>query len=113
MSGQAPYMINLGLSYENNEAGIDGGLFYNVNGRTLTVVGGGLFPDVYYDPFHSLNLNMNKTFGKNKKSVFSFSVNNILGDVKENFFTGFRAENQYYTRFDPGTSFSFGFKYGI
>lgn len=113
MAGQSPYLINLGLSYESSEMGIDGGLFYNVNGPTLTVVGGGLFPDVYSEPFHSLNFNLNKQIGKEKRTSFSVSATNILGDLKESFYQGFRAEDQYYSKFNPGTSFSVGFKYKL
>lgn len=113
MAGQAPYMINLGLSYENSDIGLDGGFFYNVNGPTLTVVGGGLFPDVYSEPFHSLNFNFNKKLGEDERASISINVTNILGDVRENFFTGFEAEKQYYSKLNPGTSFSFGFKYSL
>ena len=113
MAGQAPYIINLGLSYEDPDLGFDGGLFYNVNGPTLTVVGGGLFPDVYSEPFHSLNFNMNKGIGKEKKITLTISASNILGDVKEHFYTGYKAEKQYYSKFNPGTSYGFGFKYAL
>jgi TonB-dependent receptor len=113
MAGQAPYMVNLGLSYEDPDLGFDGGLFYNVNGPTLTVVGGGLFPDVYSEPFHSLNFNMNKGIGKAKKITFTVSASNILGDAKEHFYTAYKAEKQYYSKFNPGTSYGFGFKYAL
>lgn len=113
MAGQAPYMINFGLSYENNSNGIDGGFFYNVNGPTLTVVGGGLFPDVFSEPFHSLNFNMNKAIGKERKSTLTFNVSNILNDVRENFFNAYNAERQYYSRFGPGVSVSFGIRFNL
>jgi outer membrane receptor protein involved in Fe transport len=111
MAGQAPYMINLGLSYENTDIGFDGGFFYNVNGPTLTVVGGGLFPDVYSEPFHSLNFNLNKKLGEEKRATVTFNVTNILNDVRENVYTGYKAEDQYYSKLNPGTSIGFGFKY--
>jgi outer membrane receptor protein involved in Fe transport len=113
MAGQAPYIINVGLSYEDVDRGWDGGIFYNVSGPTLTVVGGGLYPDVYAEPFHSLNFNLNKEFGKNRRTAVTISVSNILGDVRESVFTGYKADDQYYTRLDPGTSFSVGLKYNL
>ncbi len=113
MAGQAPYIINVGLSYEDSNAGIDGGLFYNMNGPTLTVVGGGLFPDVYSEPFNSLNFNFNKGLGKERRSTLTFNVTNILNDLKESFYTGFEAERQYYNRFNPGISFKVGLKYQL
>jgi len=56
MAGQAPYIINAGFSYRNLLSGFDAGFYYNVKGPTLIVVGGGLFPDVFSDPFHSFYL---------------------------------------------------------
>nr|HPH45620.1 TonB-dependent receptor [Chryseolinea sp.] len=113
MAGQSPYSINLGLSYENADIGLDGGFFYNVNGPTLTVVGGGLFPDVYSEPFHSLNFNVNKQLGKEERASINFSISNILNDVKENFYVGYNAKDQYYSRFNPGTSISIGLRYNL
>lgn len=110
MAGQAPYIINVGFSYENADKGFDGGLFYNVNGPTLTLVGGGLFPDVFSEPFHSLNFNINKTLGK---ATLSFNATNLLGDLRENFYEGYNAQRQYFSRLNPGTSFKVGLKYQL
>lgn len=113
MAGQAPYIINAGFTYENVDIGFDWGLFYNVKGPTLILVGGGLTPDVYSEPLHALNFNLNKTIGKEKRATINFGVNNILNDVREEFFTGFNAADQYYSRMGPGTSYSLGLKYSI
>ncbi len=51
MAGQSPYVLNAGLTYSMAEIGLETGLFYNVKGATLTIVGGGLFPDIYVEPF--------------------------------------------------------------
>src|SRR5690606_29725545 len=64
MAGQAPYVLNGGLGYSNTDLGLDVGLFYNVNGPTLYIVGAGLFPDIYNESFHSLNFSLNKKLGK-------------------------------------------------
>lgn len=111
MAGQAPYIINAGISYKDPNGGFDGGLFYNVKGATLIVVGGGLFPDVYSDPFHSLNFNVNKNLGD--KLSLNFKVSNLLGDIRQESFTGYEAANQIYTRYSPGTEFGLGLKYSI
>ena len=113
MAGQAPYIINGGLSYEDSDLGFDAGLFYNVKGPTLAIVGAGLFPDVFAQSFHSLNFNLNKSFGPGQSSSVSLNVSNILNDVREEVYTGFRAENQYFSRFSPGTAVSIGVKYGF
>jgi hypothetical protein len=44
-----------------------GRFFYNVKGATLTIVGSGLFPDVYTLPYNNLNFSFNKSFGKDEK----------------------------------------------
>lgn len=67
MAGQSPYIFNTGISYTDYETGIDGGLFYNVQGPTLIFVGIGNRSDIYSEPFHNLNFNMNKTFGADEK----------------------------------------------
>jgi TonB-dependent receptor len=113
MAGQAPYIINAGISYNNQETGLEAGLFYNVKGATLTIVGGGLTPDIFSEPFNSLNFNLNKSLGEDQRTTINLGVNNILNDVREEFYTGFNAEDQYFSRLSPGTSFSFGVKYNI
>ena len=113
MSGQAPYIINAGFQYDDPSKGFDAGFFYNVKGATLIVVGGGVFPDVYSEPFHSLNFNLNKSFGDEGNTEVNLSISNILNDVREEFYTGFEADDQYFTRFSPGVSLGVGFKYSF
>jgi hypothetical protein len=113
MAGQAPYIINAGLAYDNPEIGLDAGFFYNVKGATLTVVGGGLFPDVYSQPFQSLNFNLNKSIGTSEKMYINISVDNILNHVREEFFTAYNAEDQIFYRYSPGTEFGIGFRYNF
>ena len=103
MVGQAPYVINFGLQYNNLSKILDAGLFYNVKGKTLTVVGEGFFPDIYSQPFHSLNFNLNKAIGKNKQTIINFSINNILNDKREDFFEAYNAQDQIFNQFTPGT----------
>ena len=111
MAGQAPYVINAGIGYEDFETGLDAGLFYNVQGPTLIVVGGALFPDVETQPFHSLNFNLNKSFGEDQRTSVSFSVNNILDDRREEFFENFNATNQIFQGWSPGVSFGASISY--
>ena len=85
MAGQAPWIINAGLSYDNYEKGFDAGLFYNVKGKTLVVVGGGIELDVFAQPFNSLNFNMNKLLGENEQWAVNLCINNILNDRLEQF----------------------------
>lgn len=111
MAGQAPFVINAGIGYEDFDIGLDAGLFYNVQGETLVVVGGGLFPDVYSEPFHSVNFNINKSFGEDDGLSLNLSVSNILNDKREQFYQGHDAEDQIFTSWSPGISFGVGIGY--
>ena len=111
LQGQSPYLINVGLNYGNSLKGLQFGLFYNVQGKTLQVVGTGFYPDVYTMPFHSLNFNLNKTLGEERRSTINFRVNNLLGDEKESRFQSFQATDQYFSLRNPGRVISFGYSY--
>ncbi|WP_411765944.1 TonB-dependent receptor domain-containing protein [Winogradskyella sp. A3E31] len=111
LQGQAPYLINTGLDYNNSDIGLQTGLFYNVQGRTLEVVGINQTPDVYTKPFHSLNFTFNKSFGEKKNSSIDFKVNNILGSTRLSEFESFRAQDQIYTLREPGTEISLGYSF--
>jgi len=113
MVGQAPFVINFGLQYNNADSRLDAGLFYNVKGKTLTVVGEGFFPDIYSQPFHSLNFNLNKSLGKKEQTAINFSVNNILNDQREDFFEAYQAQDQIFNQLSPGTEISLGVKYAF
>lgn len=118
MAGQAPWIVNAGMSYNDYETGLDLGLFYNVKGQTLVVVGGGIDPDVFAEPFHSLNFNLNKSFGADRQWSANFSVSNILGDKLEQFYrrdftTGAEANPELFQRFSPNTSFGAGISYSF
>ncbi|MCI5080857.1 MAG: TonB-dependent receptor [Saprospiraceae bacterium] len=111
MAGQAPYVINAGLTYGDSETGLDIGLFYNVKGETLTIVGSGLYPDIYFQPFHSLNFSINKRLGEDKNTAIDFKVSNILNDKRESFFQSFNADDQIFSRLSPGITFGIGFSH--
>jgi len=109
LQGQSPYLINVGFDYNNDDMGLQTGLFYNVQGKTLEVVGTGIVPDVYTLPYNSLNFTLNKAFGKNKNSSIDFKVTNILGDKKESNYESYKATDQLYSLRNPGTEFSLGY----
>lgn len=111
LQGQSPYLVNVGLDYNEPLKGIQAGLFYNVQGKTLEVVGTGFYPDVYSMPFHSLNFNLNKSLGEERKSTLNIRINNILGDQKESRFISYEAMDQYFSLRNPGRSISIGFSY--
>lgn len=108
MAGQSPYVINVGLTYTNVDAAIQSGIFYNVKGPTLSIVGAGLFPDIYVDPFHSLNFSINKKFGEDKRTKIDVKVSNILGDKVFSYYSSFRAQDQPFISYNIGRTFSVG-----
>jgi outer membrane receptor protein involved in Fe transport len=106
LQGQSPYMINSGLNFKINKSNLEGGLFYNVQGKTLEVVGIGIVPDVYSEPFHSLNYSMQKSFGKDQRQSIKLTVDNMLGDIRESFYSFYDQPELHFSRFKPGTSFT-------
>ena len=105
MAGQSPFVINTGLSYNVEKIGLNVGVFYNVKGQTLSIVGTGLSPDIYDEPFHSLNLSVSQ---KIKNTTIDFKVQNILNDRIESFYQSYKAEKQIFNSLNPGISFSLG-----
>lgn len=108
MAGQSPYVINSGLSFysRNNESNF--GVYYNVKGPTLSIVGLGLFPDVYTMPFHSLNASFSSSFGKERKNDIKVRVSNLLNDENFMAYRSFGANNEIFSRYFPGFSLSIG-----
>jgi hypothetical protein len=113
MSGQAPYIINTGISYNNYINGWEAGIFYNVQGPTLNLVGFGNRTDTYAVPFNSLNLNLNKSFGADERVKANLGVENILNDKRQIVFRSYEAQDQFFTNLAPGTRIKFGFTFAF
>lgn len=111
LQGQAPYLVNVGLDYNNSDIGLQTGLFYNVQGSTLEIVGIGLVPDVYTQPFNSLNFTLSKAFGEKRNSTIDIKISNLLNDERLSEFESFKATNQLYSLRQPGTEFSLGYTF--
>jgi hypothetical protein len=117
MAGQAPYIVNAGITYNGGEKGffegLDAGFYYNVQGMTLQYVGIADLPDIYTLPFHSLNFNANKTLGKNKKTQVGIKIENLLNDKKESVFRSFNVTDPFFTKLEPGITFHFRLAYSL
>ncbi len=109
LQGQSPLLVNTSLNYNNEELGLETGLFYNVQGKTLEVVGTGFFPDVYTQPFHSLNFTCSKNLDKKGNMTLSFKVTNILDEVKQSRFESFNSNQPYFRYRNPGRNFTLGY----
>lgn len=108
LQGQSPFLVNAGLNY-NNQNGFETAVNFNVQGKTLEVVGFGKNPDVYVQPFNSLNLNMSKTIGKDKNSTISLKIDNILNEKRLSLYESFGADKVPFSLRQPGTAFSLGY----
>ncbi len=117
MAGQAPYLVNAGLSFDGGKEkfwkGFEVGIYYNVQGTTLQYVGIVDRPDIYSRPFHSLNINSNKTFGKKDQARISLGVNNLLNDSREAVFKSYNSSDLYFSRLGQGIGIQLGFSYNF
>lgn len=117
MAGQAPYLINAGFYYNGGEKGFwrvfEAGLYYNVQGETLAYVGIADRPDIYAKPFHSLNFNANKKFGREDRLQLGLKVENILNSVDQSVFKSYEATDQYFERLHQGIHFKLRFSYSL
>ncbi len=113
MQGQSPYLVNAGLSYNNPRNGWQGGLFYNVQGEKLYIVGVVDNPDVFEVPFHSLNFNLLKRFGEDRQYQIGVGVNNILDDTRDRIFRSYQSPEYYFSTWAPGRTFKVSFRYAL
>jgi outer membrane receptor protein involved in Fe transport len=76
LAGQSPYVANLSLGYDSEESGLSSYVYYNVFGRRIQEVGRLGLPDVYEEPFHSLDVT---AFWKTKSHLtLGISASNLL-----------------------------------
>ena len=102
MSGQSPFIVNTYLNFSSDSTGWDANLSYNVQGKRLSVIGVGQLPDVYEQPFHSLNLRISKTLGKNKEWKTSLTGQNLLNNKRRKYYESYQADYQVYEFFYEG-----------
>ena len=108
LQGQSPYLVNFGIDYTNDNEW-NAGLFYNVQGKTLQIVGSGDIPDVYTLPFNNLLFNASKTFGKNKNATISLKFENLLNSNIESVYESYKAKDQIYSKWNPGQKISISY----
>ncbi|SEJ17199.1 TonB-dependent Receptor Plug Domain [Cyclobacterium xiamenense] len=113
MAGQAPYIINSGIAYNDFVSGLEAGIFYNVQGSTLNYIGFGNRTDTYTVPFHAVNLSINKTLGQEERMKAGLVVQNLLNQSRQEVFRSYQAEDQIFTSLNPGTLINFSFSYSL
>lgn len=110
LSGQAPYIVNAFINYDNKDIGLSSNLSFNVSGRKLITITKGGTPNIYEEAFPSLNYNISKNIGD--KINLSFSVSNILDSETKRTYT-YQEKEYIFQRYSYGRTFSFGFTYFI
>jgi TonB-dependent receptor len=118
MQGQSPYVVNAGLQYDLEKAGLSTTLLFNQIGRRILYVGNEQVPAIWENPRPLLDFQVAKKVVKNKGEI-RLSVSDILNrrayfyhDLDDN--SKFKAQkdaiaiNRKY-----GTTFSLTFGYNI
>lgn len=117
LQGQSPYIVNVGLNYNNTKSGLQVNLLYNVIGRRIFAAGFEGYPDIYEMPRNVLDITFSKEIGK--RWVVKGGVTDILnqtnvllqngnGDKKFD-----RKNDQLIQTYRPGRMLQFGFSYRI
>lgn len=111
--GQAPYLVNSYFNYTHDDKGWDVSINYNVQGKSLAIVGLGRIPDVYDKAFHDLGLRITKGIGEEKKHKISFSVNNILNQKRQRIYSSFRGNDEIFSSYTEGRFFGFSYSFTL
>lgn len=113
MAGQSPYAVNAALSYEIPEKETSISLAYNVQGEQLSIIASGRVPDVYTLPFHSLNFNAYKGFGKKMRSKLTLSLRNLLDEGVTMVYRSFQAADAVYSTYKPDLGIGLKYSYAF
>lgn len=108
MLGQAPYIINAFLGYNNEKHKISSNVGFNLNGKKLYLITKGRLPYVYEEPRAMLNVNINKGF-QNGFSV-ELAVDNLL-DADYRATHHFESEDRYSRRYSEGRTYKLSLSY--
>ena len=103
-------IINAFLSYKSEKVGFDASLVYNVSGSKIIINVKGATPDIYAQPFHSLNFVANKAVGKH--FVVGMKMKNLLNQRYSELYT-FKERVYIYRQYKPGMLFELSLKYEI
>jgi len=113
MYGQSPYIINAFATFRNDSLGLIFNVNYNVQGEKLAVIGIGRIPDVYEQPFHSLNVKVSKRFGSQDQWQTSITGRNLLMARRVLRYESFKADSEIYSAWSPGFNVSASISYNL
>lgn len=122
MQGQSPYVVNVGLLYDLEKAGMSATLLFNQIGERIYLVGdltsGAGSPDIYEAPRSLLDFQISKKLLK-KKAELRMSVSDILNSTQyfyqnsDNQKKLDKSTDAYRFTRTAGTTFSFTFNYSL
>ncbi len=119
MQGQSPYLVNAGLQYDLEKAGLSSTLLFNQIGRRILFVGNEAISDIWESPRPLLDLQLAKKI-LNKRGEIRINISDIFNkrayfyhdlDANEKYQESSRdrlAINRNY-----GTNYSISFNYQI
>nr|MBN2276115.1 TonB-dependent receptor [candidate division Zixibacteria bacterium] len=110
LQGQSPYIINVGLSYENFKSKTAASLLFNVFGRRLSEVSRGGMPDIYEKPRPMLDFTFSK--GIISGLQFKLAAKNLL-DEKVSKVIDYKGTEYIFREYSSGRSISVGLSYKI
>ncbi len=110
MYGQAPYIVNAFLDYENEDLGLHGNISYNMTGPRLVIVSNGGTPNVYDQPDPQLDLKLGKDLGEHFN--IGIQVENILNPADRST-QSFGGEEYVFSSYRTGRRYSLSIGYSI
>ncbi|TWI81301.1 outer membrane receptor protein involved in Fe transport [Lacibacter cauensis] len=120
LQGQSPYLVNVGLQFNDKKGKVNASLLYNRIGQRLALAGGKdqLIYDIYERPRDLVDFQISTKVLKNKgelrlavSDIFNqpfFFYENI--DAKNKFTRG---TDRLWNSYTPGTTFTIGFTYDL
>jgi TonB-dependent receptor len=113
MQGQSPYIINLGLNYQNEDNGLSANLSFNRVGKRIAYVGTPLNPHTWELPVNSLDLNIQKEFGK--RLTAKIGIKDLFNkDIRFVQYEGADESLELNTlKYKPNRQFSFSISYRL
>jgi len=116
MQGQAPYVVNAALFYNNEDSGWQINALYNVVGKNIAFVGNENYHTVYQMPRNVLDLTFSKRLGERftLKGGISDLINQPILFLQDGKGDGLnRKKDEVIQSYKPGQVFSLGFSFRI
>lgn len=119
MFGQSPYIVNVGLYYQNDKSKLAASILYNVIGERIVIVGTPTIPNIYEQPRNLLDFTFSKGIGEHLE--IKGGIKDMLNQpvkynqtVRFEQLDGTTAEREQIIReLRSGTSFMIGFNYNF